>query len=171
MGLKLYHTVVHNGTRNVWLNSSFIWKFSYLNRRRGIRICHWLLGTPFQFWSWHIWQKFWSFWVCCHFFFDPAQTADKGVHFDRNRSGRVLSSNFQCCTGTRSAFRRSGTRSNIYRNEAELVPDFARNGTENPELVPNFVERNGTRSKKIGTEYNKGNFWHQFSAVAWLERG
>ena len=60
----------------------------------------------------------------------------------------------QCCTGTRSAFRRSGTRSEMERNEPEFVPDFARNGTENPEFVPNFVERNGTRSEKIGTEYN-----------------
>ena len=60
----------------------------------------------------------------------------------------------QCCTGTRSAFRRSGTRSEMERNEPEFVPDFARNGTENLEFVPNFVERNGTRSEKIGTEYN-----------------
>ena len=60
----------------------------------------------------------------------------------------------QCCTGTRSAFRRSGTRSETERNEPEFVPDFARNGTENPEFVPNFMERNGTRSEKIGTEYN-----------------
>ena len=69
------------------------------------------------------------------------------------RRGHLLTSN-QCCTGTRSAFRRSGTRSETERNEPEFVPDFARNGTENPEFVPNFMERNGTRSEKIGTEYN-----------------